>query len=235
MKRTAGEGLQLDDVVDPGELLADGNVLVVGNAPATLRGIPEALVDAGSRPGDGVVAVTTRAPGRIVEGGLATIDGIERTVVGVVDCSPGDDADPGGTPDDPLYHRPGSGTDLTGVAMAVTDCVEALERRGVDRIHLLYDSLSTVLLPSRTRAVNRFLHSLTLRRRRLGGVAAYPTFRTMTTDGDLERFKHFVDALLEVRRVGEGIQVRCRGFDTAPTGWTTLAPTRVDAVRSGSD
>jgi hypothetical protein len=222
----------LGNVVPREELRAGTDVLIVAETADELRGVPEFVLETAVDPGDGAVVVITEEPGRIIADRLAGLEGLTSERLGVVDCTPGD-ADAGRRR--PLFHELASKTDLTGVSMALSDCRQALERRGVDRVHLLYDSLTPVVFGEDPDVAVRFVHHLMASAGSRDGTGVYPVYTNMTSGRDLERLKHLADALVEVRRRGDGREVRCRGFRTAPSGWTTLQPAGTDAVRSRSD
>jgi len=218
----------------PVDGVAEGtDVLVAGPSAEAVRGIPESILESAGGVRDGALAVTTRGPGEVVAEKLAAIDCFDGDLVGVVDCSP--HGDPPVDDWRPLYQRVSSPGDLTGGSMAVVDSLETLGERGADRVHLLYDSLSTVFISSSTSAAVRYVHQVTLQRGYPRGVGVYPVYTDVTTDRDLERLKHFADALVEVRIRGRARQVRCRGIDAGPGTWTTMDAPVGERVRSGSD
>lgn len=196
------------------------DVLVAGQSPEVLRGIPESIVEAGVTPSGCALSVTTRDPGGIVADRLAGLNGLDRRRIAVVDCT----ASAGGPPRDgpAIYRFLDDPTDLTGIAMAVTDCLERLARNGLDHTHLVFDSLSTVFLSTASPQAVRFFHQLIVQRGFPRGCGVFPIYTNMTSDRDLERMKHVVDALIEVRRRDGTRQVRCRGKRIEESVWQAL-------------
>lgn len=224
--------LALGDVIPHAELRAGTQVLVAAESAADLRGVPELVLEMGVETGDGAIVVSTEDPDQIIADRVSGLEGLAPETVGVIDCTPGvSDAHRSGS----LFHALAAKNDLTGVSMALSDCTRALRHQGVDRIHLLYDSLTPVLFAEDPDVAVRFVHHLMGRTSAADGIGVYPVYTNMTSDRGLARMKHLADAFVEVRRQGEERQVRCRGFRAAPTGWTPLEPAGADAARSRSD
>jgi hypothetical protein len=128
-----------------------------------------------------------------------------------------------------------SPSDLTGIGIAIAECLGALSRRGAAQTHVLFDSLSTQFIAIDDRKIWQFAHQLTFQRGFPSGLGVYPVYTNTTAERDLERMKHLADGLIEVRKRGGARQVRCRGFEGSANGWTTLDAPGREPVTSLSD
>ncbi|WP_435333592.1 DUF7504 family protein [Haloarchaeobius sp. TZWWS8] len=212
---------RLSDVLSEGLLARNRDLLVAGPSPETVRTIPERLLGLAADAGDGAVVVTNRdAAETMADRLVGQVPALDRERTGIVDCTPTHDVGRA-TPDDLRWSVP-SPTDLTGANMAVHDCMETLWSRGVSARHLMFDSLSTLLVSADSGTVTRYAHQLLLLASSHDGVSLFPVYTNMTEGTDFERLKHLFDGLVLVRRRGGGRQIRCVGIDGAPAGWLTV-------------
>lgn len=212
----------IDDVLPARAPPRPDSVLVAGPTAETLREVPERALVASAAAGDGVVAVTTREPASVVRDRVADLDPFGPDRVGVVDCTP--DRTGKRSARDSLAWTVASPGDLTGCAIAVEECRSNLADRGVGRVHLLFDTLSTLLLSVESSSVLQFVHHLTTRGGPSRGANVFPVHTSVVDDRDLARLKHLFDGLVAVRRRGGVQQVRYRGFGATGREWVTLRP-----------
>ncbi|WP_435359238.1 DUF7504 family protein [Haloarchaeobius sp. DFWS5] len=212
------------DVLSDETLARHRNLLVAGPSPETVRTVPSRLLDRAAEPGDGAVLVTTRdAPRTVLDRMSRAATTLGRDRLGVVDCTPTHDVVRSSPRD--LHWSVPSPTDLTGTSMAVHECLETLWKRDVDRRHLVFDSLSTLLVSADSETVTRYAHQLLLLSESREACTLFPIYTNVTDGTDFERLKHLFDGMIRVRRRNGQRQVRCVGIDGAPTGWMTLAST----------
>lgn len=213
-------GYHLNEVFSPADFAAEPNVLVTGPAEKTVGDVPRRLLGTVRRDDDGVVLVTTETPGVVARQRLRRDLGVDDARLGVVDCTPKDrsDSDPGD-----LLWRVSAPTDFTGAGIAIRECMDALAARGATAVHVLFETLSTLLVSVESEMVFRYAHHLTMRVGSRDGVGLFPVYTNVTTGTDLERLRHLFDAQVEVRQRGGQREVRCSGFEGTPTGWLPLA------------
>lgn len=217
----------------PAAALADAsNVLVTGPSRDAVRGVHTALLSAVASDGDGVVAVSTSESPRTVLDRLEREGpGVARERVGVVDCRP--KAASVRSHPRPLHWSVPSPMDLTGSSMAVHECLETLFERGVTTRHVLYDSLSRLLLGAETDVVARYAHQVQALTAAPDALGVYPVYTTRTDESELSALTHLFDGVVEVRRRGGGRELRTRGLPGASSEWVdigTAAPDRIDGI-----
>lgn len=221
------------DVLPPRGRLAGSDVLVAAPTGDSLRGIPERVLTAGAGPGDGAVVVSTRHRGSVVDERLADRTPLSADRIGVVDCTPGGNGRRRNGDD--LKWAVNSPGDLTGSGIAVEECVSALGNRGIDRVHVLFDTLSTLLVSVEVGAVLQYVHHLTTGAEPPAGIGVYPVHTNVLDERDLARLEHLFDASVEVRRRDGARQVRRRGFDAPLSEWVPLEPDRQEPRAPVSD
>jgi hypothetical protein len=111
---------------------------------------------------------------------------------------------------------------LTGVEIAVTQRLAELRRAGVGRPWLVVDTLSPLFGPIDSKAMVRFLHSLSNTVDHYGGIGCYVANEVESRDDDFERLKHLSDGTLEIRTTGTGREVRRRGFEASAAEWRSI-------------
>jgi len=223
------EGNGLAAAVPESALSATGSVLVAGASADVVRGVPTALLDRVASDGDGVVVVTTgTSPRTLVERVLRDVDDVDRDRVAVVDARPQGEAVRANPR--PLHWRVRSPMDLTGTSQAVHECLSTLFERGVSTRHVLFDSLSRLVLGGDVQAVARFTHQLLVLSDAPGALAAFPV-TTNTTDEDvLSRLAHLFGGRVDVRHRDGTCEVRCLGIPEGRQEWTAIGPTKPDRI-----
>lgn len=210
---------RMSDVFTPADFAGEPNVLVSGPSEKTLGEVPERLVRTVCGPDDAVLLVTTETPAIVARQQVRRELDVD-DLFGVVDCTPKDQGD--SSPED-LVWRVSSPTDFTGAGIAIRECMDALADRGATAVHVLFETLSTLLVSVESEMVFRYAHHMTMRVGSRNGVGFFPVYTNVTTGTDLERLKHLFDAQVEVRRRGGRQEIRCSGFGETPTGWLPLA------------
>lgn len=220
------------DVLPPGGRLVRSDILVAAPTGDSLRGIPERVLAAGAGADDGAVVVSTRHQGSVVDERLADRTPLSADRIGVVDCTPSGN---GRRRNDDLEWAVNSPGDLTGSGIALEECMDALSERGIDRVHVLFDTLSTLLVSVEVGTVLQYVHHLTTGTEPPAGIGVYPVHTNVVDDRDLARLEHLFDGMIEVRRRDGRREVRRRGFETPPSEWIPLALDRTNPGAAVSD
>lgn len=215
------QAYRFDEVLSDAVLSRHRDLLVAGPSRETVRPVPTRILARAAEPGDGAALVTTRDAARtLLDRVTRDVPALERDRVGVVDCTPTHDV-VRANPRQRHWSVP-SPTDLTGASMAITECLETLRDAGVERRHLLFDSLSTLLLSTDAETVFRYAHQVLLAGGATG-LSLFPIYTNVTDGTDFERLKHLFDGMVRVRRREGGREVRFAGMSGTPAGWVRLA------------
>jgi KaiC/GvpD/RAD55 family RecA-like ATPase len=214
----------LTEILPDDVLTSHRDLLVAGPSEETVRTVPSRLLARAARPDDGAVLVTNREAARtILDRMTREVPTLNRERVGVVDCTPTHDMVRANRRE--RHWNVPSPVDLTGSLRAVHECLETLDEQGRGSEHLVFDSLTTLLLSADSETVIRYAHQLLLLSGSRTGLALFPVYTNMTDGTDFERLKHLFDGLVRVRRRNGTRQVRCVGIQGTPDEWVTLAET----------
>ncbi|WP_257298597.1 hypothetical protein [Haloarchaeobius sp. FL176] len=214
------QAYRFEDVLTDAVLSRHRDLLVAGPSRETVRPVPTRILAEAAEPGDGAALVTTRDAARtVLDRVVRDVPSLDRERLGVVDCTPTHDV-VRANPRERHWSVP-SPTDLTGGSMAINECLETLRDAGADRRHLLFDSLSTLLLSADAETVFRYAHQVLLSGGATG-LSLFPVYTNVTDGTDFERLKHLFDGMVRVRRRGGGREVRFVGMDGTPAGWVRL-------------
>ncbi|WP_256297042.1 DUF7504 family protein [Haloarchaeobius salinus] len=213
---------RFEEVLTDAVLSRHRDLLVAGPSRETVRPVPTRILARAAGPADGAALVTTRDAARtLLDRVTREVPDFERGRLGVVDCTPTHDV-VRANPSERHWSVP-SPTDLTGASMAIDECLETLRELGTDRQHLLFDSLSTLLLSTDAETVFRYAHQVLLSGGATG-LSLFPVYTNVTDGTDFERLKHLFDGMVRVRRRGGGREVRFVGMAGTPAGWVRLEP-----------
>lgn len=206
-------------------------VLVSGQASELLRRIPLQILAERCTPGDGAIVVSTREDPAFVArrllGAVGTFDG---TVVAAVDATSKSETTLT-RPDDLRWHVP-SPVAFGHVGTAVDAAREELRARGVDRVHLLSDTLTVQFRLADADAVHQHAHDIAMAVGGDRGLGLFTLAPSVTTDEDFEGVRHLVDVHVAVRRTANGPEVRWTGLLGSSDGWVALSEAgfRFDAL-----
>lgn len=208
-----------DDPTQDWTVPTHGSVLVTGPSEHTVDGVLQRLVDTRPEPAGGLVVTTRDGAVDLVSGRGGPLEAFADDASGVVDCTPGTSA---GVDRDRLRWRVASPTEFTGIGMAISAGLDALDARGVDTPWVVFDSLSTPFVSADSTAVIRFAHAVHAQVTARGGIGVFPVYTNVTTGTDLERCKSLANAHVAVRRQGGSRRLRVRGLPGASDGWLRL-------------
>ncbi|WP_276259669.1 RAD55 family ATPase [Haloglomus litoreum] len=222
------------ELVDPGRVggleplartVSPGTSLLVAGPTMTRKAeVVAAVLGSGHAGGDDITMVSTEDHTDTVRDRLDGIATVERSRLGLVDCT-------GGATGEGL-SGPGrvqvvpSPSDLTGLGIGITRAMEALPGRG-GRYRLGFDSLSTLLAYRSPEDVFKFCHLLVTRLREAGCCSVL----TLDTDAHETRTVNTIarafDGSIDIRDTpddashGRPYELRLRGLDAAPA-WTPV-------------
>lgn len=211
-------------------------VLVSGRPRESMRRVPLRLFGERARPGDGVLIVTTRDDpaflGRQLAEGVESFGGDR---VAMVDCTTEQRGSVAKTGE--LRWAVPSPVSFADVSQAIDDALAALHERGVERIHVLFDTLTTQFRLADAETVLQHAHDLAMTVGSEAGLGVFTVEHAVATDQQSERLKHLVDVHLEVRRGDDGPEVRWTGLVGNCSGWLTLddSGVRFDALGQSTD
>jgi hypothetical protein len=115
---------------------------------------------------------------------------------------------------------------------AIDEALVALRERGVERIHFLFDTLTTQFRLAEADDVLRHTHDLAMTVGGESGLGVFTIEHAVATDRECERLKHFFDVHVQLRRGEDGPEVRWTGLVGSSEGWVPLADSgvRFDAL-----
>jgi KaiC/GvpD/RAD55 family RecA-like ATPase len=206
-------------------------VLVSGRARELLRRVPLQLLAERADRGDAVVVVTTRDDPGVAARRLTTgIDAITADRVALVDCTT-KAADGPSRPGDLRWAVP-SPVSFAETTRAIDDALSELAARDVERVHFLFDTLTTQCRLADPDVVLQHAHDVAMTVGGKRGLGTFTVEHAAVTDREFGRLKHLVDAHVEVRRAGDDAEVRWTGLLGGSDGWVALADTglRFDAL-----
>ncbi|WP_439027185.1 DUF7504 family protein [Haloarchaeobius sp. DT45] len=209
------------DVLPDAALSRHRDLLVAGPSRETVWPVPSRILASAVTPDDGLSVVTTRTAARtMVDRLVRDVPALQRDQTGVIDCTPTHD-EVRSNPRERYWSVP-SPVDLTGTSMAVHDCMETLWEQGVEDQHMVFDSLSSVLMSTDSETIMRYAHQLLLLANATNAVSVFPIYTNVTDGTDFERLKHLFDGMIRVRRRNGTREVRCVGIADAAEGWVTI-------------
>ncbi|MFB6142428.1 MAG: RAD55 family ATPase [Halorientalis sp.] len=201
------------------------SVLVAGPPMTGKADLAMDILAAGARDGEGALVITTNDTAEsVVEDFRGRVPEVETLSLGVVDCR-GDETGGGSSPQaEPgvFYHHVGSPSDLTGIGIGITKCLESLHESGADRGRMALISLSTMLTYTDRETVFKFCHVLSSRLDAAGYLGVFTIDTGAHDDQTVQVIKQAFDGLVEIREGDAGREARVLGLSDAPTGWAAL-------------
>lgn len=175
----------------------------------------EFLVDAVER-GEGALIVTTGDSVQdVVEDCMQRVQDASDIQLGIVDCRAKSTAgrkDDAETPPGLHIHHVNSPDDLTGIGIGVVRCLESLYSNGAETGHLVFSSLSTLLLYTDRESVFKFCHVLTSRLDAAGYTGVFTIDTGAHDEQTIEVIKQAFDAVVEISESDDGRKARVNGM-----------------------
>lgn len=197
-----------------------GTRLLVTGAGRVGTRLARALVLAGRHREEGMILVSTRDTGREVATDCATAwPDLDSRYLGVVDATGSSEVD---TDTGARVEAVSSTGDLTGISIEFSRLYSSLYANGVRRIRTCFDSLSMLLMYTEFRTLTRFVHTLGGRISATDGFGVFVLDPSMHETQVKSTLAHLCDGTVEVRRAGDGHELRVRGLDGQPADWTAV-------------
>lgn len=230
---SADESPQIDGQFDrelPLSGLNPGTSILVSGPP--LIGKHELMLEIiaqGIERGEGGIVVSTQGDEQAVTRELERVaPGFDPSLLGIIDCVSDQQEEGGTTEGEVRVRRTASPADLTGIGIGASELINGLSEDGVAGVRLGIDSLSTLLLYTEFDRMARFLHVLSGRIDRAGGLGVFVVNPGTIDAGQYDQLKTLFDGLVEVREHEEQRELRIRGLPDVDTGWQPYDPAYVD-------
>ncbi|WP_449405152.1 DUF7504 family protein [Halorhabdus amylolytica] len=197
------------------------SILISGPAMTGKQGLVYDILADGVAAGEGTVILSTgdRA-GTIVEEfdeHVAT----DSFPLAVIDCAGDATASDPEDSDVFVYHASSPG-DLTGIGIGITEALETLHDRGVQRGRLSLSSLSTMLTYTDRKTVFKLCHVLSSRLDAADYLGLFTIDASAHDEQTLQVIKQAFDGMIEIRE-REGVrEARVRGLTSEPSEWLEL-------------
>ena len=202
------EGLPIEPVE------AGTNILVTGPALGGIRELTLRMLLRGSRQeGTLFIAADVDGPQTLTdyEGFGGSLDFVR---TGVVDCT-----EDGVDNSECNVHAVGSPGDLTGVGIEFSSLYERIHANGAEHVRTGVYTLSPFVVYAPSKAVFRFLHTLTGRIRTADGLGVCAIDPGTVDDQTLSSLAQAFDGQVELREEGDERAVRIRGLADQPDDW----------------
>ncbi|MHC1625681.1 MAG: RAD55 family ATPase [Methermicoccaceae archaeon] len=211
-----------------GEIMPGTNILIVGPPMCSKDHILREFSLNAIEKQEALIYVTTKLPYEQLLNGIKgaginpdkdDADIMDR--IGIVDCISRTLGVM--TPETPTVMMASSPVDLTGMGVRISKLIELFYMdKGIRKIRLVFDSLSTVLMYSNIKAVYRFLHVFAGRVRTANAVGLFAIESGMHDEQTIAALKQLFDGIIEVRTEADSEDVRIVGLTPRPTGWLPL-------------
>ena len=222
-------GFSLDGV-GPGT-----NVMVSGPSGRGARDVALRIAMASLDEDDeGVLLLSADVSGRsLLERAEAAAGPIDRSRIGVVDCSGMEDDQQRFDEHGESIDDPG---DLMHIEMEFSTLYETLVERGFARVRLGVFSVSSLLAHADLRTVSRFVHMLTGRIIATDDLGVFVVDETIQAGCTVDAIERYCDGTIDVRdgEDGDEFEVRIRGFAAEPGSWTPVTAGERDQQRRRS-
>ena len=193
------------------------NLLVAGPPMSGKRELVFDVLAAGSQRGQGSLVATTESSASSVAESFGQTVGDPGDRLAIVDAH-GNQARSSTTEE--TIRVASSPSDLTGISIAVTECLSTFEKRGVTDTRLAFRSVSTLLSYLDPETVFRFLHVFTSHVERADILGVFTLHETAHDERTVGMIKAAFDGMLEVRETDSGErQVRASGLASGTTDW----------------
>lgn len=200
--------------------LRPGTSVLVTGPPMVGKGrlVMDVLLD-GYRRGEGALVITTEErAGTVRERFEERVEGFDGSRLGIVECRTGEGGEMG--EDTPLEKYLASPADLTGMGIAVTECMNVLDSVGTGRNRLALTSLSTVLSYTDAETAFKFCHVLTARTDAEGYLSLFTLDASSHDDRTVNMLQRAFDVGVEIRQTDDDRrELRVVGTDDGPTDW----------------
>ena len=210
---------------------AGSTVIVAGPAFSNVEELTESVVGGGTRDGEGALFIATNETcTKLLESCRRTVPGLDRSRVGVIDCS---GQDIGRSVSNVQVKYVSTQSDLTGIGMKFSALYESLYGAAEGgRVRTGLISLSSLSMYVDLRKLFQFAQTLSGRIDSAGGLGAFTIDPATHEPRTVNTLSQVADARIDVREPegdADG-ELRIRGLDGQPSGWLpfTLPSARAD-------
>lgn len=205
---------------------AQPTILVSGEARSLVRRIPLQLLGERAVSGDGLIVVSTRDdPTFIARRLIAGVEALDPNRVALIDCTTKEW--PAGGQVAELRWEVQSAVGFDEISDSIASAFDVLTQRDTDRIHFLFDTLTTQFRLSNPDVVLQRTNDLAMAIGSYRGLGLFVVGRRTVTDREFDRLRHLVDAHVAVRRGANGPEVQWTGLLGSSDGWVPLADTGI--------
>lgn len=200
------------------ELPAGTSLLVSGPAMIGKNELAIRLLAAGHEEGDGILCVTTsRNAASLLDEFEAQIPTLDRGLVGIVDCSGGDDQQ---TIKEIATERVSTPGDLTGISIGTAKLLQRFSKKDISDIRHGFVSISTLIQYLDINTVFKFLHVYTSRINDTKGIGIFVVDSESHDPQTLSTITSEFDGVIELRETDAGgRELRVKGFSETPGSW----------------
>lgn len=193
---------------------AGTNVLVTGPALGGIRELTmRMLLRRHAR--EGTLFITADVGGRDALSDYQSLGGdLDFARVGVVDCT-----EEGVDDEDCNVHAVGSPADLTGAGIEFSSLYEQIHANGAAHVRTGIYTLSPFAVYASSKAVFRFVHTLTSRIRTADGLGVCAIDPGTVDDQTLSSLAQAFDGKVELRETDGDHAIRTRGLSDQPDDW----------------
>jgi len=230
---SADERHQVDGQLDrelPTSGLNPGTTLLISGPP--LIGKYDLMLEIlaqGIERGEGGIVVSTQGDERAVVRDFERVaPGFDPALLGIVECVSDQQEEGGTTTGEVRIRRTPSPADLTGIGIGASELMNDLSGDGATGVRLGVDSLSTLLLYTEFDRMARFLHVLSGRIDRAGGLGVFVVNPGTIAAGQYDQLKTLFDGLVELREHEDRRELRVRGLPDVDAEWRPYEPTAVE-------
>ena len=138
--------------------------------------------------------------------------------IGIVDCVTKTLG--GATVENENIKIASSPVDLTGIGVKISQFFEEFfMKKGIKKVQLHINSLSTILMYSNIQTVFRFLHVFTGRIKAMGALGIYMIESGMHDEQAVATLKQLFDGMVEIKTENDKNFIRVIGLSPKPTPW----------------
>lgn len=208
------------DGLDPGTTVLVSGPPLIGKYDLMLETLAR-----GNDRGEASIAISTRDDeGAVIDDFERVSPEFDRSLVGVVESVSGQ-RDDGGTYEGPVrVRRASSPADLTGIGIGASELMNEFHEAGAAGVRLGVDSLSTMLLYTEFDRMCRFLHVLSGRIDRAGGLGLFVVNPGTIEAAQFDQLKTLFDGLVEIRESDDSRELRLRGLPGVDADWRPYRP-----------
>lgn len=216
----------LSDVLDIDALSSvepGSNILVTGPAMTGKEDLLAQILASGAAGDNGTVGVTT---GGRAEDFIADLERRDDRIVGsalcAIDCRAESGREQVELDSGASVHRVATPSDMTGIGIAITSCLDRLDNAGFDRGRLGLANLSTMITYADRKAVFKFCHVLSSRLDSAEFLGVFTIDSSAHDQQTLQVIKQTFDGVIEIEERDGTRRARVLGVDPDPSDWIGL-------------